>query len=106
VAAACADARTTISGLGVGQVVSGIVGISGTAQHENFQYYKLEYAPGANATGGFVYFDGSNNTVGGGLLGNFDSTALPNGEYTIRLTVVDQTSNYPPPCDVTIVVQN
>jgi hypothetical protein len=106
VAANCADVRTAIAGLGAGQVVNGVVGIAGTAQHDNFQFYKLEYAPGANAAGGFVYFDGSNSPVAGGLLGNLDTTTLPNGEYTIRLTVVDQTSNFPPPCDVTIVIQN
>ncbi|HXF64741.1 MAG TPA: helix-turn-helix domain-containing protein [Caldilineaceae bacterium] len=106
VAAACADPRAVISGPGAGQVLSGIAGISGTAQHENFQYYKLEYAPGANAGGGYVYFDGSNSPVAGGLLGNLDTRVLANGEYTIRLTVVDQTGNFPPPCDVTVVVQN
>jgi cytoskeletal protein RodZ len=105
-AVACADLRSTLSGLGQGQVVSGVVGISGSATHENFQYYKLEYAPGTNAAGGFVYFDGSNSQISGGLLGNFDSRTLPNGEYTIRITVVDQSGNFPPPCAVSIVVQN
>lgn len=105
-AASCADGRAVISAPGAGQTVAGMVGVSGTAQHEAFQYYKLEYAPGAWAAGGYVYFDGSNSQVIGGLLGNLDTGALPNGDYTIRLTVVDQTSNYPPPCDVAIVVQN
>lgn len=105
-AAPCADGRSVIVGPGVGQVVSGIAGVSGTAQHEAFQYYKLEYAPGAWAAGGYVYFDGSNSQVVGGLLGNLDTGSLPNGDYTIRLTVVDQTGNFPPPCDVAIVVQN
>jgi hypothetical protein len=44
--------------------------------------------------------------VSGGVLGNIDTTVLVNGEYTIRLTVVDQVGNFPPPCDVTVVVQN
>ncbi|RIK42489.1 MAG: hypothetical protein DCC57_18325 [Chloroflexi bacterium] len=105
-AAPCADGRAVIAGPGAGQAVSGVVGVTGTAQHESFQYYKLEYAPGAWAAGGYVYFDGSNSQVIGGLLGNLDSSVLPNGDYTIRLTVVDQTGNFPPPCDVAIVVQN
>lgn len=104
--AACADGRSMISAPGAGQIVGGIVGVTGTAQHESFQYYKLEYAPGAWAAGGFVYFDGSNSQVAGGLLGNLDTGVLPNGDYTIRLTVVDQTGNFPAPCDVALVVQN
>lgn len=104
--AACADPRSLIREPGVNQTVSGLLGVSGVAIHEEFQYFKLEYAPGLNAGAGFVYFSGSNVEVNGGLLGNLDTRALPNGEYTIRLTVVDQSSNYPPPCDVSFVVQN
>lgn len=106
VAAACADARAVISSPGVGQVLSGMVGVTGSASHEAFQYFKLEYAPGANAGGGFVYFDGANVAIAGGLLGNFNTGALPNGDYTIRLTVVDQSGNFPPPCDVSVVISN
>lgn len=105
-AAACGDARSVISSPGVGQVVNGVTGVTGNATHEAFQYYKLEYAPGANAGGGYVYFDGSNVQIAGGVLGNLDTFSLPNGDYTIRLTVVDQSGNFPPPCDVTITVQN
>ena len=105
-AAACADPRSVISSPGVNQVIGGVTGISGTATHEAFQYYKLEFAPGANAAGGYVYFDGGNIQISGAFLGNFDTTSLANGPYTIRLTVVDQSGNFPPPCDVSVVIQN
>ena len=88
------------------QVVSGIVPIVGSASHEAFNFYKLEFAPGANADGGYVYFDGTSRQVTGGVLGNFNSTGIANGMYTIQLVVVDQSANYPPPCRVTITVQN
>jgi cytoskeletal protein RodZ len=102
----CADPSSAITSPGVGQVVSGVVPVTGTANNPAFQYYKLEFAPGANATGGFVYFAGQNTPVVGGLLGNFNSTAVPNGDYTLRIVVVDQTGNFSPPCQVTISVQN
>ena len=105
-AAACADGRAAIVSPGMNQVVSGVITLSGTANHGNLDYYKLEFAPGANAAGGFVYFDGQSNVVDGGALGSIDTRNLPNGEYTLRVTVVDQTGNFPPPCDVTITVQN
>ena len=102
----CPDPRAVIISPGVEQSVNGIVGITGTATHESFQYYKLEYAPGANASGGFVYFDGANTPVNGGLLGGLDSSILPNGAYTIQLIVVDGTGNFPPPCTVTVNITN
>ena len=106
VAASCGDQRSLISGPGVGQVIAGVTPISGVATHESFQFYKLEFAAGANASGGFTYFGGGQVQVAGGVLGNIDTTVLPNGEYTIRLTVVDAIGNFPAPCDVTVVVQN
>jgi len=109
VAPTCPDPRSEIYAPGVNQVVSGTVTIRGSASHEKFQYYKLEFARGADASPvatDFNYFDGGNAKVPDGVLGTLDSTELPNGPYTIMLTVVDQTSNFPAPCPVTIVVQN
>ena len=84
-AAACADGRAAIVSPGMNQVVSGVLTLSGTANHGNLDYYKLEFAPGANAAGGFVYFDGQSNVVDGGALGSIDTRNLPNGEYTLRV---------------------
>jgi cytoskeletal protein RodZ len=106
VAASCPDARSIISSPGVNQVVGGIVPIVGSATHEAFNFYKLEFAPGANAQGGYGYFDGTAIPIQGGVLGNLNTTGLANGAYTIQLVVVDQSANYPPPCRVTINVQN
>lgn len=106
VAANCPDANAAITSPGVNQVVSGVVPVTGSAFHPEMNFYKLEYAPGANAQGGYGYFDGTSNPVQGGVLGRFNSAAVPNGSYTLQLTVVDATGNYPPPCRVTIQVQN
>lgn len=106
VAPACPDGRSVISQPGVNQTISGVTPVTGSATHESFDYYKLEFAPGANAQGGFVYFDGTAAQVNGGLLGRFNSTGVPNGVYTLRVIVVDKTGNYPPPCTVTVTVQN
>jgi cytoskeletal protein RodZ len=106
VAAACPDSRAVIVSPGVNQVVSGVLTVTGTGAHDALDYYKLEFAPGANASDGFVYFDGRKNAVANGPLGTIDTRNLANGEYTLRITVVDQTGNFPPPCNVPIVVQN
>lgn len=103
----CEDSRLAISSPGVNQTVSGDVLVMGRAVHEKFKFYKLEWAPGANAESGFAYFDGTEAPVENGLLGRFPSTGMANnGLYTLRLTVVDITSNFPTPCRVTINVQN
>ncbi len=102
-AAACPDPRSVLSSPGVNQTLGGVVQITGRAVHESFDYYKLEFAP---AGGGFTYFGGEHNAVDGGLLGSLDTTALPNGAYTLQLTVVDKSANYPPPCQVSVVIQN
>ncbi|MEZ4716649.1 MAG: hypothetical protein R2851_11265 [Caldilineaceae bacterium] len=106
VAAVCPDPRAVIASPGVNQVLSGVVPVTGTADHEALQYYKLEYAPGANAGGGFVYFDGGDTPIVGGVLGNFNTAALPNGTYTLSIVVVDQSGNFPPPCFVTVEIAN
>ncbi len=111
----CADSRLAISSPGVNQAVSGVVPITGRAVHEQFDYYKLEFAPGPDASAGFTWFDGSDRSGSGGVvgppvengtLGHLDSTGQPNGTYTLRLTVVDTSSNYPEPCQVNINVRN
>ncbi len=107
VPAACPDPRSVISSPGVNQVIAGpAVTILGTAIHEQFQYFKLEIAPGANAENGFAFLSETRTPVSGGVLGSLDSTVYANGAYTLRLTVVDISGNFPPPCDVTVIVQN
>ena len=108
IAAACADPRSVISAPGVNQTVSGSVNVTGTAIHENFLYYKVEYAEGANIdpTGSFSFLADSRVQVSGSTLASFDSTNFANGAYTLKLTVVDNTGNFPPPCTVSIVVAN
>ncbi|MEZ4708981.1 MAG: helix-turn-helix domain-containing protein [Caldilineaceae bacterium] len=101
-AAVCPDQRAMITSPGVNQTIAGVVQVNGTASHENFQYYKLEYLAG----GAYNYFDGANNPVVGGRLGVLDTTSLPNGAYTLRIVVVDNTGNFPPPCEVPVIIQN
>jgi len=104
--ALCPDARSSIVSPGNGALIRGSAALVGTAQHDNFNYYKLEYATGHDASQGFAYFDGGATQVVGGFLGTLNSQALANGVYTLRLVVVDTSGNYPLPCRVTITVQN
>ncbi len=101
----CPDPRSVITSPGVGAVLTGPTQITGTAVHEAFQFYKLEFGIGENPKQ-WSYFDGRKSPVQNGVLGTFNASAVPNGTYTIRLVVVDNTGNYPPPCQVTVVVKH
>jgi hypothetical protein len=106
VAAACPDNRSVISAPGVNETLSGVVEISGTAVHDRFQYYKVEYAAGSDAEPSFAFLAASSVSIQDGLLATFDSADFSNGAYTLKLTVVDNTGNFPPPCTVPVFIQN
>lgn len=103
--AACSE-RVRITSPLEGQVVSGDLPITGTADHDNFWYYKMERAEGTDAESVFLYFEGIQNTVIDGILGTLDTGFMANGPHTIRLTVVDRANAEPAICDVHVTVQN
>jgi hypothetical protein len=102
----CTDPRANITSPAPGVVVSGRISVMGTATHDAFDYYKLEYTPGIDPAGSFIFMFRGNAPVVDGALAEFYTAALPNGVYTLRLTVVDASGNYPPPCTATIVIRN
>jgi hypothetical protein len=103
---ACANPNVRLTSPGVGQAVQGNVPVRGTANDANFQYYKIEAGPGANPADNQWTVVGQLHyaPVVNGQLETFNSGAYPPGMYTLRLVVVDQTGNFPPPCQVTVTV--
>ena len=87
-----------------GDTLSGTVYVKGTAEHPNFWYYKLEYRH--DGLDDWHYLSGQHSTVQKNVLGTWNTTALPNGSYHIRLVVVDLTGNYPPPCEIPVKLKN
>lgn len=78
-------------------VVRGSVLISGTASHPEFDYYKVEYAPGANPRDDQWVLIGSTHAapVVDGLLETWHTLNLvPDGTYSLRLRVVRRDGNY------------
>jgi hypothetical protein len=95
----CPTGNAVISSPGVGEVFSGPVAIFGTANIENFQFYKLEYGAGENPAV-WSYFGGGDSPVVNGRLGTLN--VLPPGAYSVRVVAVDQSGNFPLPCQTTI----
>jgi hypothetical protein len=106
VAPVCPDQRALFVRPGENEVVSGDLNVIGSATHDNFQYYKIEAAPGAGASGGWQHMVSGQAPVQTGLLGTLNTRALTNGLWTLQLVVVDQTGNFVTPCRVTVTVQN
>ncbi len=100
----CSNDNSIFLRPGANETVRGVITVVGTASNPSFQYYKIEYAPAGTANWG--YLAGDQNAVVNGVLANIDTTVLGNGAWTLRLVVVDQTGNYPEPCQVTIYVDN
>ena len=104
--AACPNPGVRIVSPGRNQVVQGSFPIRGSANIQNFQFYKVEIGPGANPPTWTVIGRLHNSPVEGGVLETLNANAYAAGTYTLQLVVVDQTSNYPDPCRVTITIQH
>jgi len=74
-----------------------MVPIVGTAVHEDFKFYKLEYGVGASPVN-WSYFDGARARSGRPARDAERRSPAP-GTYSIRVVVVDSTGNFPTPCE-------
>lgn len=88
-----------------GATVRDVVVISGTAVRPNFSFYKIEIAvePSGNWT---VIGDLHSSQVTDGVLAQWDTRTVPDGSYSLRLTVVDTSGNYDQATVRQIVVSN
>ena len=90
----CSAGNAAILSPQSGAAVTGIVQIEGTASlGGDFQYYKLEVAPMGTEAWGDLAGQATQQVVNG-QLGVWDSAAVADGAYMIRLRVVDPTGNY------------
>ncbi|MFN8482652.1 MAG: LysM peptidoglycan-binding domain-containing protein [Anaerolineae bacterium] len=88
------------------QTVHGVINIVGTANIENFQFYKLEYGAGDVPFKWVSIGTTHPDPLTGTHLGTWDTSTVPGGQYTLRLTAVNNQGQFPQPCDVNIVVDN
>ncbi len=102
----CPNPDVQITSPGMDAVLNGPVQILGTANIPNFQFYKVEVGAGENPTSWSIFSDIHKSRIAGGLLDIWDPSAYPPGVYKLRLTVVDNTGNYPLPCEVRVTVEH
>jgi hypothetical protein len=87
-----------------GAEVTDIIEIKGTANIENFGFYKYEIArPGETI---WLTIQAGRQPVQDGDLGQWDTRTLATGEYQLRLVVTDNVGNSLPACVVQVRVNN
>ncbi|MFW6062764.1 MAG: transglycosylase domain-containing protein [Chloroflexota bacterium] len=89
-----------------GEQVSGVVPIQGTATFNpsGVRFYKLEIGQGVNPTEWTTLGDTHSQPVNNSLLEELHAYALPPGPYVIRLVLVQNDGNFPPPHAVPITI--
>jgi hypothetical protein len=100
----CPDPRARLTNPTVNAILKGVVEITGSANIDNFDYYKFELRS-AEATD-WSTLDVFKEPVADGFLGTWNTSALPAGAYVFRLVVVDKTGNYPAPCEVQVTIEH
>lgn len=84
------QARSVITYPSDGMTVSGVVDVTGIATHPNLSFYQLRYAAGSQETADSQWIDFAivpAKPVDNDVLGSWDTTGLPDGQYTLALAV-------------------
>jgi len=102
--ASCPNRGVQIHSPGMGATVSGSVAITGVANIDGFQFYKVEIGAGEQPGAWTVVADTHAQPVNGGLIETWNTAPFPAGTYWLRLVVVDETGNYPSPCAVRVTL--
>lgn len=77
-----------------GQTLQGQVSVSGTSDIPNFASAELSFSYSGDPTGTWFVIQSNNQPVSNAPLGAWDTTAISDGEYTLRLRVMLQDGTY------------
>jgi membrane carboxypeptidase/penicillin-binding protein PbpC len=85
-----------VSNPAANQTLSGIVVLNGTvANVPNFSRYQIEIGQGPDAqTFALVGNPYTTQVQGDGVIGSLDTNAFPNGQYVLKLTVIDTAGRF------------
>jgi len=86
------DAVWIITGPAEGSTISGEIAIVGTATHPNFDSFGVLYAAGPRPTADSQWVPlvfGTKTMVINGALATWDTTTVPNGQYTLALALYE-----------------
>ena len=101
----CENPNATLTAPQPGERIAGSFEVRGTANIENFAFYKFEIS-GAGTGGEWLSLGVGTEPKVNDRLGSFDATARNSGSYAFRLVVLDSLGAFPPPCVVAITLVN
>jgi hypothetical protein len=84
--------------------VSGTIKITGTADVPNFGFYKYEVAPMGSQN--WATIAANRVIVKNGDLGEWNTASVTNGDYFLRLVVIDNVGTALEPCVIAVRVLN
>jgi hypothetical protein len=87
-----------------GDPVSGTIKITGTADVPNFGFYKYEVAPMGSQN--WATIAANRDPVKDGDLGEWNTAAVTNGDYFLRLVITDNVGASLEPCVIAVRVLN
>jgi len=87
-----------------GDEVKGTVILKGDANIPNFGFYKYEFAP--LGTDNWSAIEASRTVVSADELGNWDTSAIDQGDYQLRLVVTDNKGTELPACVIPLRIKN
>ena len=87
-----------------GEDVKGTISITGTADVPNFGFYKYEVSPMGSEN--WATIAASRNPVKNEELGKWNTAAVTNGEYFLRLVITDNVGASLEPCVIAVRVLN
>jgi hypothetical protein len=100
----CDPEKIMITAPKSGEVVKGTVTLTGTASVPNFGFYKYEVAP--LGTTNWATISAGDKAVKNAKLGDWDTTALANGDYFLQLVIIDNVGVTLDPCVIAVRVLN
>lgn len=89
-AAAQGSSVPVINTPSAGQTLQGQVSVSGTSDIPNFTAAELAFSYSGDPTGTWFVIQSSNQPVSNGVLATWDTTAISDGDYSLRLRVTLQ----------------
>lgn len=102
---ACTSPDSVIKSPHVGAVLAGTIQVTGTARMFDFSSFRLELRQEGTLQTFTAFFTGQ-APVTNGTLTELDTRQWPNGEYWLRLVVVDSQNNYPERCSILVAFLN
>jgi len=96
VASGCIPGQIMITSPKPGDVLKGLVTLTGTADIPNIGYYKYEFSP--LGTENWSTIQAAHKVVQDNQLGTWDTTGLVSGDYLLRLVVTDNQGQELPAC--------